>query len=101
MELLQDAEFLPQAFKLDHQCLSLVTSDVADAIGVKYGRLSLRAKTIFNIEQVKVEIACHKMLTTHSCCYINELESKLKYIKGLEEIQLKEANILMPIWKQQ
>ncbi len=81
VELLQDAEFPPQAFKLDRQHPPLVAPDVADAIGLKYGRLSLRAKIIFHMEQVKVEIARLRMLTTHSCRRINELESELKYLK--------------------
>lgn len=75
--------------------------DVADAIGLKYGRFSLQAKTIFHIEQVKVEIVLLRILTTHSCRRINELESELKYLKGLEKTRAKEASILMAIWKQQ
>lgn len=75
--------------------------DIADAIGLKYGRFSLWAKTIFYMEQVKVEIVCLRILATHSCRHINELESDLKYFKRLEETRAKEASILMAIWKQQ
>ncbi len=69
--------------------------DVADIIDLKYGKLSVRAKTIFDMEQVKVEIVRLKMLITHSCRYINKLESELKYIQELEETRAKEASILM------
>lgn len=99
VELLQDAKFPLQAFKLDRQCLPPVTPNVVNAIGLKYKRLFLQAKTIFYIKQVKVEIACLKMLITHSCCRINELKLELKYPKRLEETRAKEASIFITMWK--
>ena len=101
MELLQDAEFLPRVFKLNRQCPPPVTPDVADAIGLKYQKFSLQAKIIFHMEQVKFEIACLKILTTHNCRCSNELELESKYFRRLEEIQAKETSILIAIRKQQ
>lgn len=100
IELLQDAKFPPRTFKLNRQRPSLTAPDIMNAIGLKFGRLFLQAKTIFHIEQVKVEIACLKMLTTYSCRRINELESELKYLKRLEEIRAKEFSILIIVQKQ-
>lgn len=77
-----------------------MTPNVADAIGLKYKKLFLQTKTIFQMEQVKVEIACLRILTTYSCRRINELELELKYLKGLEEIRVKDASILIVVQKQ-
>lgn len=85
MELLRHVEFAPRRFKLDRQRAPLMAPEVADAIGLRYGRLSFWTKTKFHAEQVKVEIARLKMLTSQSCRRINEMESELKYIKSLEE----------------
>lgn len=80
MELLWDAEFPSERFKFDHQCTPPIVAEVADAISLKYKRLSMQAKTKFQAEQLKVVIAYLKMLTSYSCCHINEIESELKYI---------------------
>lgn len=50
MKLLKDDEFLPWAFKLDHQHPLPMTPDIVDIISLKYERFSLQAKTIFYIE---------------------------------------------------
>lgn len=81
VELLQDAKFPLRKFKLDRQCTPPVAADVPDPIGLKYRRLSLRTKRICHMEQVKAEIARLRMLITHSCRRINELDLELKYLK--------------------
>lgn len=48
VELLRDEEFAPRAFKLDWQRAPPLAPEVADAIGLRYERLSLRAKTKFH-----------------------------------------------------
>lgn len=101
VELLWGIEFPSQGFKLDCQHAPPMVAEVVDAIGQKYGKLSMRAKTKFHAEQLKVEIAYLKMLTSYSCRRINEIESELKYIQGLEKIRVKEANILKAVRKQQ
>lgn len=85
VELLRSAEFLLQEFKLDCQRTPPMIAEVADAIGQKYGRLSMRAKTIFHAKQLKVKITRLKILTSHSCHHINKMESELKYIQGLKK----------------
>lgn len=62
-----------------------MTPVIADAIGLKYGRLFFWAKTIFHAERIKVEIICFKILTTYYYRYIHEMESELKYITGLKK----------------
>lgn len=62
-----------------------MVTEVADVIGQKYKRLSMRTKTKFYSKQLKIEIAHFKMLTSHSYHCINKIELELKYIKGLEE----------------
>ena len=101
MEFLRHVEFALRGFKLDCQRAPPIAPEVADAVGLRYGRLSFWAKTKFHAEQMKVEIACLKMLTSQSCRRINEMESELKYIKSLEEARGKEASILKAVRKQQ
>ncbi len=62
-----------------------MVAEVADIIGQKYKRLSIPAKTKFHAEQVKVEIIHFKILTSHSCHCINEIELELEYIQDFEE----------------
>lgn len=100
VELLWDAKFALWEFKLDCQHAFSMAPVIADVIGLKYGRLSFWAKTIFHTEQIKIMIPCLKMLTTQYCRHINEMQSQLKYIKGLEEIWAKEISILTAIYKQ-
>lgn len=78
-----------------------MVTEVADVIGQKYRRLSMRAKIKYHAEQVKIEIGHLNMLTSHSRYYINEMELELKYIQDLEEAWAKEANILKTVRKQQ
>lgn len=99
VELLQDTKFPQRAFELDCQRPPPMTPDVVDVIGLKYGRLFLRAKTIFHMEPVKVEITYLRMLITHNYRHINELELELKYLKRQEETRTKEASIFMAVRK--
>lgn len=101
MELLWDEEFAPREFKLDRMLAPPVAPEVADAIGLRYGTISLRAKSKFYADQVKVEIARLKMLTSQGCRRMNEMEQELKYIKGLEVARAKEASILKAVRDQQ
>ena len=101
VELLRDKEFAPRGFKLDRQRAPPLAPEVADAIGLRYGRLSLRAKTNFHADQLKVEIARLKMLTSQGCRRINEMEQELKYIQSLEVARAKEASILKAVRDQQ
>lgn len=50
VKLLQVAKFLPRGFKLDCQYAPLIVAEVVDAIGLKYRRLSMLAKTKFYTE---------------------------------------------------
>ncbi len=67
VEVLRDEEFAPRRFKLDCQRAPPLAPKVVDAVGLKYGRLSLHAKTKFLADQLKMEIACLKMLTSQGC----------------------------------
>lgn len=63
VELLWDKEFALREFKLDCQHAFSLALEVVDAVGLRYRRLSLRAKTKFYANQLKVEIAHFKILT--------------------------------------
>ncbi len=80
IKLLRNKEFAPHGFKLDRQRAPLLPPEVADVVGLRYEKLSLRAKTKFHTNQLKVEIAHLKMLTSQRCWRINEIEQELKYI---------------------
>lgn len=89
VELLQNIKFLLQVFKLNRQCSSLVALEVTNAIGLKYGKFSLWAKTLFYMEQIKVEIICFGILISYIYHCINKLESELKNWKKLEKTRTK------------
>ncbi len=97
IKLLRDEEFAPRGFKLDRQRAPPLALEVTDAVGFRYRRLSLRAKTKFHADQLKVEIARLKMLTSQGCWRINKMEQELKYILSLEIAQAKEASILKAV----
>lgn len=84
VELLQDAKFLLHAFKLDQQRALPLAPKAADRIDLRYKSLSLQAKTKFHVDQLKIEIACLKMLTLQRYGRINEMEGELKYIQTLK-----------------
>lgn len=75
---------MPCASKLDWQRAFLLAPKVTDVIGLRYRKLSLRAKTKFHDNQLKVEISHLKMLTSQGCLCINKIEQELKYIQRLE-----------------
>ncbi len=74
VKFLQEEEFALRAFKLDCQCAPPLASEVVDAVDLRYRRLFLYAKTKFHIDQLKVEIACLKMLTSQGYRRINKME---------------------------
>lgn len=50
VEVLRNTKFSQQRFKVNCQYTPPIVTEVADAIGQKYGRLSMRAKTKFHAE---------------------------------------------------
>ena len=84
VELLQDKEFAPREFKIDWQCALLLAPEIADAIGLRYERLFLHAKTKFYANWWKVEIARLKMLILQGYQRINKIEQELKYIQSFK-----------------
>lgn len=80
VKLLWGAMFPLWKFKLDCEHALLVILKVADIFNFKYRRLSMWAKTIFHIKQIKFEILRFKILMSHSCYYIIKIELELMYI---------------------
>lgn len=92
MKFMQFIKFTLYRFKLDCWCACLMASKIADAIGLKYKKLFLQAKTKFYIKQIKINIAYLKILTFHNCYYINEIKSELKYTKSLKKLETKKQH---------
>lgn len=49
-------KFPLHGFKLDRMHAPALDPDVADVVGLKYGRLSMHAKIKFHVDQIKVEL---------------------------------------------
>lgn len=94
-------EFVLCTFKLDCQRALPLAREVADSIGLRYGRLFLRAKSKFHANLLKIEIARLKMLTLQRYRYINKMKQKLKYIQSFKVTRAKEASIFKAIRNQQ
>lgn len=58
--------------------------EVADEIGIRYGRVPLKAKTKFHNDQMKVEIWRLGVLIANGWDWVSELEAEIKYVKRLE-----------------
>lgn len=56
VKIMRNAEYPPTGFRLDMLRPPPLKPEVADEIGIKYGRVPLKAKTKFHIDQMKVDI---------------------------------------------
>ncbi len=61
-KLLRHKNFAPQKFRLDILRAPPLLPETANAIGLQYGRLHLRAKTKFHIDQMQVELSRFRIL---------------------------------------
>lgn len=84
VDLLHHVEFLLRRFKLDHMRASALDPDVADKVGLRYGRLSMRAKTKFHVDQIKMELERLWLLVSQPCQCIHETKVEIKYVESLE-----------------
>lgn len=101
VELLRVQEFAPCGFKLDCMRAPVLKPDVADAVGLRYGRLSMRAKIKFHIDQMTVELERLRLLVSQGCRRIHETEVEIKYVESLEVQRANEARILKAVRTQQ
>lgn len=91
---LHNAKFPPQGFKLNCLRAPVLQPDISDAVGLRYGRLSFRAKILFHIDQIKVELGRLRLLRSQVCGRIKDIEKNIKYVKSLEVKQAAESRIL-------
>lgn len=101
VDLLQNAEFPPQGFKLDRLRAPVLQPDIADAVGLRYGKLSFRAKTLFHIDQMKVELGRLRLLKSQVCGRIEDIEKNIKYVESLEVKRAAKSHILRAVRAQQ
>lgn len=83
-ELLRHKNFAPRKFRLNTLRAPPLLTETADAIGLRYGRLHLRAKTKFHVNQMQVELSRLRILVQQGCRRIKAMESEIKYIESLE-----------------
>lgn len=98
--LMRDQEYPPTAYRLDTLRPPPLKPDVADAIGLRYGRIPLKAKTMFHIDQMHVEIRRLNILIAQGCRRVSALESEVKYIETLEAQRLEQIRILKSVKEQ-
>ncbi len=101
MELLQHQEFTPRRFRLDTLRVPPLLAETADAIGMRYGRLNLRAKTKLHMDQMKCEIKRLDVLVQQGCNRIKALKSEMKYIETLEKAREDQVCIVKGIRDQE
>ncbi len=61
-ELLRHENFAPRKFRLDTLRAPPLLPETTNAIGLRYGRLHLRAKTKFHVDQMQIELSRLRIL---------------------------------------
>ncbi len=100
-ELLQHQVFALRRFRLDTLRAPPLLAKTADAIGMRYGCLNLRAKTKLHVDQMKCEIKRLDVLVQQGCNRIKALESEMKYIETLEKAREDQVRIVKGICDQE
>ncbi len=100
-ELFQHQEFASKRFRLDTLRAPPLLAETADAIGMRYSRLNLRAKTKLHVNQMKCEIKRLDVLVQQGCKYIKALEAEMKYIETLEKAREDQVRIVKGICDQE
>lgn len=77
---------------------SALDPDVADAIGLRYKKLSMCAKTKFYMDQMKVKFERLQIPVFLPCQYIHEIEVEIKYVEYLDIQWANKACILKAIY---
>ncbi len=92
-----DQEFLSTKYRLDTLCPPPLKPNIADTITMHYGRLLLKAKTKFHIDQKQVEIRRLNILIGQGCRCVSDLEAKIKYIETLNPWRAEQIRILKSV----
>lgn len=71
-------------FKIDRFCVPIMVLDIANAVGLRYKKLSILVKIKFYTNQMNIKLKWLKLLVFQDCCHIYKMESKIKYVKSLE-----------------
>lgn len=93
-ELLRREEFAPRGFRLDTLRPPPILPVTAVAIGLRYGRIPLKAKTKFHADQIKVEVARIRVLVQQGFQRIKAMESEITYVESLEAEREDQVRIL-------
>ena len=96
VDLLYHVEFPLRKFKLDRISALALDSNVADVIGLRYGRLPIRAKTKFHMDQMKVKLERLRLLVSQAYRHIHKTKVEIKYIEGLKVQQANKLVFLKP-----
>lgn len=94
VQLVRDQEFAPTGYRLETFCPSPLKPEVADEIGLWYGRIPLKAKTKFHADQMRVEIRRLGLLIAQGCRRVSRLEADIKYVESLEAQRAERIRIL-------
>lgn len=100
-ELLCYKNFASKKFRLDTPQALPLLPETANAIELWYGRLNIRAKIKFHVDQIQVKRSRLRILVQQSCCQIKAMESKIKYIESLKTQQEDQVCILKGVHDQQ
>lgn len=94
VNLMRDQEFAPTGYRLDILRPPPLKPEVADEIGLRYGRVPMKAKTKLHLDQMKIEIRRLNILVAQGCRRVSELEEEIKYIETLEAQRAEQIRIL-------
>ena len=100
-ELICHGEFAPRQFWLDTLRAPPFLAKTVDAIGRRYGRLHLQAKTKLHIDQLKCEQSRLDIVVQQGCWRIKDLELDIKYIEMLEAVREDQVRIVKRLQDQQ
>lgn len=84
-------------YRLDTLRAPPLKPDVANAIGVRYGRLPLKAKTKLHMDQMQVEIRRLNLLVAQGLGRVSDLESEIKNIETLQARRAEQIRILKSV----
>lgn len=97
--LIRMAKFPLTGFCLDMLYPLLLKPKVANEIGIPYGRLPIKAKIKFYVDQMKVEIKPLDIFILQKCNQVSNLEGEIKYVEILEAQCAKQIRILKSVRK--
>lgn len=101
VDSLHNVKFPLQGFKLNCLRAPVLQPDIADAVGLCYGRLFFHAKILFYINQMKMKLGRLRLFRFQVCGRIEDIKKNIKYVESLKVKQAAKSRILQAVRAQQ